>query len=315
MAPGVWARIQGLVGAAALLTGCPDYNVSRIKLSDVYTQATPAAPVDVLWVVDSSATMSEEQAALAENFDAFAAVLFQTDVDFRLGVTTTDVEAQGGALVGPVLDPDTEDLSGEFAAQAAVGIGGAREEQPLEAARLAAQGAASELFRDEAAFQLIIATDEDDQSPDEVETYAGAYAAARPSGIVRVSALAGGLPEGCASPDASAEPAERVVTLVALTGGSFKSICEPAFAPVMKSLAFGVTGMTDTFALAALPALDSMTVSVDLVDLYRRPHDGWQYNAADNTVVLDGAAVPRAGQTVRIDYYEIYADEAEDAAQ
>ena len=48
--------------------------------------------VDVLFVIDNSASMGEEQATLAANFAAFVGVLEQSHVraDYRIAVTTTD---------------------------------------------------------------------------------------------------------------------------------------------------------------------------------------------------------------------------------
>ena len=47
---------------------------------------------------------------------------------------------------------------------------------------------------------------------------------------------------------------------------------------------------------------------VDGVLLHERPENGWQYDAAKNSVVLDGLAVPRPGQTISLVYYEIFGD-------
>ena len=48
--------------------------------------------VDILFVVDNSGSMGEEQANLSENFGRFVGVLEADDVkaNYRLGITTTD---------------------------------------------------------------------------------------------------------------------------------------------------------------------------------------------------------------------------------
>ncbi|RMG93742.1 MAG: VWA domain-containing protein [Deltaproteobacteria bacterium] len=53
--------------------------------------------VDILFVIDNSGSMGEEQATLAKNFDHFIAVLEHPDVDanYRIGITTTDNGAPG----------------------------------------------------------------------------------------------------------------------------------------------------------------------------------------------------------------------------
>lgn len=304
----------GVIAALVILSlgvGCQDYQVARIPKGDSYVQEEPARPVDVLWVIDNSATMTEEQEALASSFQDFAEVLYQTSVDFQIGVITTDAEADLGLLVGEILTPDTEEIDAAFAEQAAVGVRGSREEQPLEAIRLAtsidALGAGnSALFRDDADLQIIIVSDEDDQSSDAVTVYLQALSIFRSSTAYRISLVGGPLPEGCASAIASAEAAVRLHEAVDATAGVFKSICEDDMGPVMKSIAFNTTGMTDTFALSLLPDLASLEVKVDGVLMHQRPSDGWQYDASSNSVVLDGLAVPRPGQTVNLEYFEIF---------
>lgn len=305
----------GAALAAALLTGCPDYNVARIPSGDSYLQGGPERPVDVLWVIDDSATMTEEQEALLTNFQAYADVLNQTGVDFQIGIITTDVEEDAGVIVGEVLTADTEDLDAAFTEAADVGVTGSREEQHLEAIRLATSSAAlsdgnDALFRDDADLQIVILTDEDDQSEGEVSAYIDHLSTFKEATSFRVSLIGGPLPSGCASSTSSAEAATRLLSAVESTGGVFKSICEADFGPVMKSIAFNSMGMTDTFELTEMPDLSSLEVKVDGVHLHQRPSDGWQYDAGENAVVLDGLAVPRPGQTVDVLYYEIFSSAA-----
>src|SRR5262245_33939438 len=67
--------ISGLVAAlCALNLACEDTPLIRIPDPEVQIdelKQKPAALVDILWVVDNSASMVEEQAALAANFNRF----------------------------------------------------------------------------------------------------------------------------------------------------------------------------------------------------------------------------------------------------
>lgn len=299
-----------------LLVGCPDYSVARIEAGDKYTQGTPERPVDVLWVVDNSATMTEEQQALLENFQSFADVIYQTSVDFQLGVVTTDAEHGLGLLTGEVLTASTTDLDEAFTEAVDVGVTGNREEMPLESIRLATSTDAlndgnSALFRDDADLQIIILSDEDDQSSGDVADYLDHLATFKEATDYRISLIGGPQPSGCASSTSSAEVSTRLLEAVDATDGLFKSICETDFGPVMKSLAFNTTGMTDTFALSKFPDLESLEVRVDSVLIHQRPENGWQYDAASNSVILDGLAVPRPGQSVSLVYYEIFGDDGD----
>ena len=46
--------------------------------------------IDVLWVIDDSATMYEEQDLLTSSADAFIGFVSNSGVDFRLALVTTD---------------------------------------------------------------------------------------------------------------------------------------------------------------------------------------------------------------------------------
>ena len=91
------ARLAAPLCAALLLAGCLDHPVKAVeydKLSDV-DEGFPIAvnkDVDILFVIDNSGSMAEEQALLSANFAAFIDVLEQPDVkaNYRIGITTTD---------------------------------------------------------------------------------------------------------------------------------------------------------------------------------------------------------------------------------
>ncbi len=79
------------------LTGCLDHPLKEVQY-DSFSEAPTTVPVDprrkvdILFVIDNSGSMGEEQAALARNFEAFVGALEDEDVDadYRIGITTTD---------------------------------------------------------------------------------------------------------------------------------------------------------------------------------------------------------------------------------
>jgi hypothetical protein len=145
--------------------------------------------MDVLFVIDNSASMQEEQAALAENFPRMVSVLDQLRdgvVDYRVGVTTTSFGTSFFGLSVPAEDgellksPDMAtawlargeaDLAARFATLATVGTEGSGDEQPLRAAREAVTSRVSDgknaaFFRKDALLAIVVITDEDDGSSD-----------------------------------------------------------------------------------------------------------------------------------------------------
>lgn len=85
-------RLLLLGGAGALLGSCSEYSYTQKTTVDVFRQRRRNT-VDVLLVVDDSCSMIEEQENLAANFSGFISAFEDVDVDWQLGVVTTDMQA------------------------------------------------------------------------------------------------------------------------------------------------------------------------------------------------------------------------------
>lgn len=85
-----------LVGAA-----CSDRGFTQLTQEDLFQQ-NRRNTVDVLLVVDNSCSMIEEQAKLATNFESFIQYFDDADVDWQIGVITTDTVQDKfmGRLIG-----------------------------------------------------------------------------------------------------------------------------------------------------------------------------------------------------------------------
>ena len=107
--------------------------------------------VDVLFVVDNSGSMGEEQSNLARNFDAFIRSADAWESDFQIGVVTTQIDgdvrdpSEGGSrapgeLLGGIriITPATPSYASVFSENARVGTGDpGTAESGLESARIA----------------------------------------------------------------------------------------------------------------------------------------------------------------------------------
>ena len=165
---------------ALLLTGCPDRTISGVTVvaGAIDTKdmaANPRRDVDILFLVDNSGSMKEEQESLQANFHRFIDVLQSLDgglPNIHIGVTTSDLgtstadgadsgnklgcngKGNNGALIplsagGPRFISDVDDghggrrrnytgaLTDVFAQIANVGIAGCGIEQHLEAVKRA----------------------------------------------------------------------------------------------------------------------------------------------------------------------------------
>jgi hypothetical protein len=150
--------------------------------------------IDVLFVIDNSGSMQQEQDNLVANFPQFVNVLEASGLDYRIGVTTTgrDYEWTMASPIGGGLPMDQDggdngallekgamtkrwiekadpDVSGMFATVANVGVEGPAQEMPLAAIRDAfeeriADGTNVGFHRPEALLAVVILTDEEDCS-------------------------------------------------------------------------------------------------------------------------------------------------------
>ena len=85
---------------AALAGGCLDHPLKEVAYSKTQVPKIPIVindnrDVDILFVIDNSGSMAEEQKRLAKNFPTFIGALDTMGADYRIGVTTTDVAHPG----------------------------------------------------------------------------------------------------------------------------------------------------------------------------------------------------------------------------
>lgn len=145
--------------------------------------------MDILFVIDDSGSMAQEQANLAQNFPLFIQVLEDRNLDYRVGVTTTGrtytytdflgfpntQEGDDGELLQRCdmtqrwVSPTDPNPAQTFACAAEVGTNGPIDEMPLAVTKAAfteqiANGTNAGFLRDDALLALVILTDENDCS-------------------------------------------------------------------------------------------------------------------------------------------------------
>ncbi len=290
--------------ASLPLVACVDYGVTRSQRLDVWTQPDRDDSVDLLWVLDNSGSMAEEHESLAEHAAAFTNTLAAADLEFRLGLVNTD-PADAGDMLGPPLDQDTEELTTFFIAQVqGTGIRGDRDEQGFEAALTGGSPDVTPDFaRASANLEVIVYSDEDDHTDLDVGDFLDELALTHPGMQVRVNAIVGDEPSGCANSVAAADAGERYHSATEASGGVRESICTNDMDAMLTRVANRVIGLNSVFALSDLPLLNTMTVQVDGVAIPRRDIDGWRYDGVTNSLIFSGWAIPRPGATVQASYF------------
>lgn len=297
-------RTRWIVASMALLSGCVENSVSRRVSHESFVQPSRDNGVDILWVIDDSRSMAEEKDQLVMALGAFVELFATVDVDFRLGVVSTDLENFApGTLRGAVLTPDTPDLEDTFAAQIGLEAEGSRDERGFDAA-LSVLDPSLGFSRANADLEIIFFSDEDDHSDQDAAAFVAALHAARPGALIGIDPIVGDLPEGCVSLLAAADPGFRYVDALELTEGLRQSICASDYDSMLRRVALRAIGMRDHFLLAEVPEPSTMEVRVDGVLLHQRSPHGWRYDAGTNEVVVDGYAVPLPGSELSVRYYE-----------
>ncbi len=212
-----------LSGAAPDLAQRPSFDLegrfaSNAALQqDTFAQEAVRA-VDILWVVDNSGSMAQEQEKLRANFRQFIKFLNDNNVDFHIGVVTTDTAtttagqltrttvgaAQVSFLTKEICDTQSDGCQALFAGLSSVGTDGSPVETPFDAAAIAltepviSSPTNNGFLRDEANLAIIIVTDEIDSSTyADVTYYARLFDGLKSYGNgdeVTFSAIAGGNP-------------------------------------------------------------------------------------------------------------------------
>lgn len=297
-----------------------------------------AGEVDVLFVLDETASMEDEQVRLTAAAEALFFSGLLGPLDYQVGVTSADAGRRGGRLfhsdrprgnvfggpfgnriVIPRTRPDPVTVFG-MNVQPPILPSGATSAAGMHAAYLALTppvltGHNAGFLRPNAALAVVFVSDEDDLSTplhgapsDDVEFYMNALYALkgfRNLDLVTVSALVGDLPAGCRGPVDAAQAAPRYTELARRTGGLVRSICAADWQGALEDIAAHAAGLRIEIELRSTPVAGSLEVSVDGVSVPATDASGqvtWTYDPSTNAVRFDAAAVPPAGAEVVVRY-------------
>jgi hypothetical protein len=323
-----------------LATGAP-YTVGLVGKGELKNEQTDEfvqeaqAKVDVLFVVDNSGSMMDEQQSLGSNFSAFLSHAGEAGVDYHIAVTTTGLERSsggwatcpGGAEGGEngrffpvdnssprIITPSTPAAEAVFARNTNVGVCHWNE-QGLEAMYRAlsdplvfnvddsrtpqTMDGNAGFLREDAKLAIIAVTDEEDFSPQPVAAYETFLLGLKGGDRSKVlfSAIAG--PGDLTTCPRASSTGSRYIQLAQSTGGVVESICTPNWAESLERISENAFGPNRSFPLSETPSDTSrIVVRVDGVVVT----GGWTYDAASNTVLFDVDKAPPPGASVQITY-------------
>jgi len=299
------------------------------QVADLFTDSE-SQKVDVLFVVDDSGSMGQEQENLSDSFQAFILEAATWDSDYQIGVTTTTVnllELAGGALFG---SPPWVSVGNweKFVNIVEVGVGGSGNEQGIWAALIATssplidppegtceansdcglmracvagtcQGINHGFLRDDAALEVVFVSDEEDQSPEELDGYLDHFRAIKgfdKPELLHMHAIVGP-PGGCTSSNGTADAGLRYASLASATGGAFYSICELDFAKGLEGIGEIAFASKMEYTLSQIPVPTTLAVTIE--GLPCPPMTGgifnWVYDPDDNQLTLTEQGICTAG--------------------
>lgn len=276
--------ICGLVAASLALVACEqDVTIVRPSITDVLFQ-DPPTEVDILLVIDNSCSMEDEQEKLSQGFEEFVRFFEVAEVDYHIGVTTTDMFNDGPGAMGQlaradngvsIIDEDTDDADEVFEQLVQVGIEGAGIEQGLLAALSAlrppmSEGANDGFLREDALLTVIFVSDEEDASLGGVNSYINSLREVkgqRARDVFNASALIGvdpetGEPSECGTVQQQAAAGFRYHDVVQQTGGVVGSICEEEFNDIVEEMGLKSSRLRDTFFMTRQADPETLEVRV-----------------------------------------------------
>jgi hypothetical protein len=264
--------------------------------TDIFDQASQAT-VDVLFVVDDSGSMADDQDQLAANFPEFFSTSQVDDADYHIAVTTT---LTVGSCVPSPSTPNCadDDMSGYYTScsgerfltpssptpedQFACNVRVSEERNPARSTSDSGEGGLRAAYnflsapriddpvinggflRENAKLHVIVVTDEPDQSRGPTELYVDFFRnlkGFRNESLVAVSAIAKRNGEVCNADDTDRGDG-RYATVVDALHGRFQSICDQDWSDSMRELGFDSVGLQVEFFLSRAATASSLSVCV-----------------------------------------------------
>lgn len=315
--------IAALTGSM-MSCGFRDPRIAVLGRSDsTYTSSIANNKVDILWVIDNSGTMGPKQTSLRNSINSFMNSFVTKNFDYRIAITTTDIRAvdplnpndpnfsgQAACFVGnpTVVEASTPNPATAVSDNADVGFFGSSDAHGLDAVEQALSdpnltNCNAGFFREDAYLAVIFFSDADDNTAATVDGLIDFL-----DGIKTPFTLASGttirswnasamVVDDMTNPDCMAlgpasELGTKYLDIADQTGGQVASICEADFSAGLLNVATKILEATTAIRLSRTPDPGTIAVFKNGEYLAKSATDGWTYDAATNSIVFHGGAIP-----------------------
>lgn len=284
-----------------------DTTLPAILLNDrieYFTQdSSKAGAVDILWVIDDSGSMADNQDALARNFNNFITQFLEKKVDFKMAITTTDsTSLRNGKMVGDSSKLTSASAIGNraaftnnFSKWVKVGTSGSGIEQGLKTASSFLDRYSASYLRPDAYLAIVFLSDEEDQSTKKVSEYITRYQSVKVNkGMVKAYSIVTQSQQRAAQWETVGLRYNEVANA---TGGTSSDINED-FSVTLKDLGGSIVNLMDSFALAESPYENKVTVLVNNIQV----NSGWNFDVSSHSLKFNADAVPAQGAKIEVRY-------------
>jgi len=301
--------IVPLMGEGTLLT----------HARDEFVQVTDPM-VDILWVVDCSGSMGDEQDNLADNFDKFITQAVNWNAKLHVAVTSCDIvdESHSGNFQGSPKIIDTDVMTSQQAINAFIdtmdGLGTSCDggkEAGLEAAHLALdeplinEGNGG-FLREDAKLSIIFVSDEPDNSIADWDFFVDFFRSIkgmRNRNMLEAYAIVGDADGGCTNggEDSGASAGPRYIEVSdhcnIYDDEHFMSICNEDYGPIYENLAENLFALRSQFFLSRMA--DEATI---VVTINGTVNNEWDYDDVSNSIIFPMENPPAPGATIVAEY-------------
>ena len=248
-------------------------------------------PIDILWVIDDSGSMNDDQHRLAQNFETFINQFAgqNQSTDFKMAITSAVPGDRKDYLAGKILDHSflKSDHSGFINAfKSGIKVPGAAGTEHGLNANLQYLKNFSSFFRSDAYLIAIYVSDEDDQSvilpgaasgsdDDVADAYFQAISGLKPSPqLFKAFAIV-------TTNTGTNNDGHRYIKVTELTGGNAYDIINDSFAMILQDFGREVAKIASQFQLKYPAQLGTVEV---YIDGSLAPQGDWNYLEGTNAI-------------------------------
>lgn len=317
-------RMRDLTNATGIATAnkgldaeCDDFKVTTLPVADI------------VWLVDTSGSMSDDQALISDTATEFFTKLQTSSLDFRIGVMRAGSSTTGLNLTGGKYTVDQSTFSAQI--KSPTGPTGNEYENPITAGKnfhelvlskapaVTNPGDMSQGLRPNAKLIYIFLTDEEERvlqngdvdSRTKTQADLEAHPGFQPlldyyqqNGLIAFGMIA-------LSPDCKdkAEPSWAAKSIIEQTGGASWPICKTdktVLTAALNALITAAQGAASTFTFDRVPISATIKLALNSTLVPRSSKNGFDYDGPNNAIIFNTTAgsayAPKVGDEVFVSY-------------